>query len=139
MTNTTQTILLLESGDLEVYDYKRPEKSDGLLDNFNAVYSQWLSTKRTVKMGQGESTKLYVYLFNMDISSHSPIDVSDIVEVLPTICSGFGECTCDHLGYFKEPVREGESQMDMLYDLFEMRDDERSFTYILQHFTINRK
>ena len=67
MTNTTKTILLTESGDLEVYEGKRPEEQE--VDkqtlyprNYHDI-KQWLSTKRTVKMAEGEIKKLSEYVY----------------------------------------------------------------------------
>ena len=115
MTNTN-TILLLESGDLEVYEGRKP--SDGSMfykrhsEGLNwgdYLLNKWLSTKRTVKMAQGEYKKLMTYFVKtMTVTDYYPIDVSDIVEIR------------DGLGYFKEPVREGESQEDIIMAVIEL-------------------
>jgi len=97
MTNTTQTIYLTESGDLEVYEGKRPEEFVNSLNMtiLNPELHHWLSTKRTVKMAQGELYKTTIYLLKPTGSNYVyPADVSDIVEIR------------DGLGYFKEPVVE---------------------------------
>jgi len=131
MTNTTQTILLTESGDLDVYDYRKPEKSDGLLDNFNAVYNHWLSTKRTVKMAEGHRKLLLAQLYDTGIGEISyPIDVSDIVEIR------------DGLGYFKEPVVEDIGIYSFLIDLVVKnygKSKGEVINIIQEHFEIKRK
>lgn len=115
MINNPNTILLLESGDLEVYQGKDPRRyyHSGYQNEGPEVLHEWLSTKRIVKMAQGEKRKLAEHLdntgkFPIDFPVMSPIDVSDIVEILPDkkISHGKFAKNIDMLGYFKEPVRE---------------------------------
>jgi len=105
--DNTQTILLLESGDLEVYEGKRPEELmpsnsldyDDYMNTGHDNYmntQEWLSTKQTVKLAEGEVHKLmdYLLLTKNILQVTAPVDVSEIVEIR------------DGLGYFKEPVVE---------------------------------
>lgn len=89
MTNTN-TILLTESGDLEVYEGDKPEKRTA--DNFanwdevteceienEHRLSYWLSTKKVVKMSERELERLVDHLDLWNKEIESPIDVSDFV------------------------------------------------------------
>ena len=81
--DNTNTILLTESGDLEVYDGKKPDRQERYL-----AYIGWLSTKKVVKMAEGERDKLVSHISKGSIISAFkltyPIDVSDIVTLKPT-------------------------------------------------------
>lgn len=79
------TILLTKSGDLEVYEGKRPRGDSAELDDgFAYRIERWLSTKKIVKMAKEELYKMidYLNIWNKNVSY--PIDVSDIVTLKPT-------------------------------------------------------
>lgn len=134
MTNKTNTILLTESGDLEVYDGKRPvwqsintrdwDTADLAEKRHNKSVNKWLSTKRIVKMAEGECDKLRKYVFvskRWDDKRSFPIDVSDIVEI-KTLTFMHEQVA---LGFFKPPVdKEGEVIWESeLRQLFKNRSD----------------
>lgn len=139
MTNNPNTILLLESGDLEVYQGKDPRRyyHSGYQNEGPEVLHEWLSTKRIVKMAQGEEYKTRYYVFEYSTPSY-PIDVSDIVEILPDkkISHGKFAKNIDMLGYFKEPVRDDYEVWQELKDLV---DAGCTIEQLKLHFTINRK
>lgn len=141
----TKTILLTESGDLEVYEGKRPEEQSTWIKvddhtnvmetrrNYESRLKSWLSTKQTVKMAEGESDKLFSYLtlyrrIRLSRYKNYPIDVSDIVY------------EHEGLGYFKEPVVDkiDAGKLD-LYTLksikfmFELFSDHSTTCYGYEH------
>lgn len=147
---TDKTIYLTETGVLEVYEGKRPieqsiDKQTMFPRNYHEIKS-WLSTKKEAKLAEGELNvvKSAIVWEQQDIRISYPIDVSDIVELREEHLSpedhflgSLGEF--GFVGFFNPPVNEEESQEDILYDLFEMRENEYSFKHILEHFTIKRR
>lgn len=131
MTNNTNTILLTESGDLEVYEGNRPNRKERYL-----AYIAWLSTKKVVKIKYSEFVKLTNYLHNEKTGFTYPIDVSDIV----TLKEEQGKYFPVLWGYFTPPPvdKEEETQEKLLIDLIEMHKC-GFFSYeILQQFKIKR-
>ena len=94
------TILLTESGDLEVYEGKKPEITDNESLSQLRCLNNWLSQhKKVAKIAEGELGKLIFQLGDTGSSFTYPIDVSDIVTEK------------DGLYYFSPPVdKEEETQ-----------------------------
>jgi len=148
MIDNTNTILLAESGDLEVYEGKEPAKTipvqyieccfnptkygsccgNGIptwKEDHNPEYYQWQSTKKVVKMAEGERDKLVSHISKGSIISAFkltyPIDVSDFVTLKPThktptdhFLGHLGEMELQ--GYFTPPPvdKEEETQEDLI-------------------------
>jgi len=153
MTNTN-TILLAESGDLEVYEGKEPAKTipvqyieccfnptkygsccgNGIptwKEDHNPEYYQWQSTKKLVKMAEEELYKMidYLNIWNKNVSY--PIDVSDIVTEK------------DGLYYFYPPVnKEDETQEKpqhiLWVEVLKMIENNKA-AHLMKYFTIKRR
>lgn len=163
MTNTN-TILLTESGDLEVYKGKRPVVHDYINQDGShwkfaeecdqALYEKWLSTKKIVKMAEGERPKLsrYIFVTGMWNDKRSfPIDVSDIV-TLKVICKNCGELglcgdgcyKAETLGYFtpppvdKEEETQEEPQHILWVEVLKMIENNKA-AHLMKYFTIKRR
>jgi len=136
MTNT-KTILLTESGDLEVYEGKSPERqsvdnrdwdaAELYEANYESRLKSWLSTKQTVKIKYSEFIKLTNYLHNQNhVPFYYPVDVSDIVY------------EHEGLGYFKEPVVEEEPQHILWGEVLKMIENNNA-AHLMRFYTIKRK
>ncbi len=157
MIDNTNTILLAESGDLEVYEGKEPKmpkaypKKDRLSVHANYIIctNHWLSTKKIVKMAEEELYKMidYLNIWNKNVSY--PIDVSDIVTLKPTHKTPTDHFL-GHLGemelqcYFtpqpvdKEEETQEEPQHILWVEVLKMIENNKA-AHLMKYFIIKRR